>query len=389
MNPIYLDNNATTQLDDRVREVMDEVYRSNLANPASSHRAGRLARRFINEKSDSILQRLGAEVTGNRPDRLIFTSGGTESNNLAIFGLTRFHSGSNRIIVSSIEHPSIAAAAEKLELSGVTVDRIDVNSDGVISLDQLEQLLDEPAAAVSIINVNNETGVIQPVDQAARLCRQNQVLFHTDAVQAVGKRLLAFSELDAAAMTISAHKIHGPVGIGGLILKSDVQIEPLLYGGFQQFGTRPGTESPALIAGFAKAVELAVDEFDQRTQKVNQIRERFEQNLIEKLGSAVRVIGDKSDRAPHTTNLAFLGLERQALLIALDLEGICCSTGSACASGSSEPSPILVAMGCSNEEVQGALRFSFSIFNETSEIDKAVNKIVAVVTRLQPSYNDR
>lgn len=382
---LYFDNNATSLIDSDITERMLELYRQGLANPSSQHRFGRVARQFVEGARDRILARIGACTQGMASDQLLFTSGGTEANNLALFGLAEQHPGA--IVVSSIEHPSILGAAEKLESQGRMVHRLPVNRDGVVELSVLKQLLErgasDPIAIVSIMSANNETGVIQPIEQAAQLCREHGVLIHSDAVQMLGKESIQFEQLGLDAMTITAHKLHGPVGIGALVLKSGVSIGPQLFGGFQQLGLRPGTESPVLADAFANAVERFSD-IEHRKACLSSLRNTFESLLLESVPN-VAIVGAGSHRLPHTSSVAFPGSNRQALQVALDLEGVACSTGSACASGSSQPSHVLVAMGLSADIVNGGLRFSFSHNNTLEEVRKGVEIIASVVTRMANS----
>ncbi len=359
-----------------------EHLESSFANPASSHSEGRRARKTIDECSDSILQICGAQTTGTRPDRLIFTSGGTESNNLALFGLLGPITKSTRLIVSSIEHPSVSEAAQRIRQLGAKVDLVEVNQQGILSVGHLQELLKNPANLVSVMSVNNETGVVQPLEQIAEVCVEHEVPLHTDAVQAIGKSAFDFSALSLSAATLTPHKFHGPRGIGGLILKSGLEIQPCFFGGFQQLGTRPGTEDTALVAGFAAALRLARDELAERATRISGLRDLFEQALLGELGDQIQVLGGNALRAPHVSNISFVGLDRQAVVIALDLAGVCCSTGSACASGSSELSPAILAMALGEAVVRGAVRFSFSSLNEETEVRLAVQKVVQVVQKL-------
>jgi len=382
MKTVYLDSNATTPLHPEVAQLMHAELLAGYANPASSHRMGQQARQQLNHYRDQILSAVGADPRGPRSERLILTSGGTESNNLALFGFARRPGAPRRIVVSSIEHPSVSETATALQQMGFSVDRIACGPNGVISLEHLEELLGEPASVVSLMAVNNETGVVQPVAAAAEICQAADVPFHTDAVQAIGKIPCRFTDIGCAALTLTAHKLHGPRGIGGLVLRHDVELQPLLFGGFQQLGTRPGTEDVALAAGFARAVELALTNFTDRQKKIDRLRRQFESHLRSDLEGLIEIIGDQVPRACHTSNIAFLGIDRQAMLLALDMQGICCSTGSACASGSSELSPVLLAMNVPDAVVRSALRFSFHAFLGTDQIELASQKISATARRL-------
>jgi cysteine desulfurase len=379
---IYFDNNATSIIDSRIATRMFELNQQGLANPSSQHRFGRIARQLVEDARDRILVGVGACTRGMSTDQLLFTSGGTEANNLAVFGLSCGRPGA--IVVSAIEHPSVLGAAEKLESQGREVYRLPVDSSGQVDLTRLDQLLrnvdTHPISLVSLMFANNETGVIQPVAQAAQMCRAHGVLLHTDAVQMLGKDTIAFQSIGVDAMTITAHKLHGPIGVGALILKNGVKLDPQLFGGFQQLGLRPGTESPVLADAFAMTTEQFSD-IDGRRAYLASLRNEFESRLLEAIPEAV-IIGADANRLPHTSSVAFPGLNRQAMQVALDLAGLACSTGSACASGSSQPSHVLTAMGLPSEMVNGGLRFSFSHNNTLHEVHEAVAIVSQVVSRM-------
>ena len=318
---------------------------------------------------------LGADLTSAHPDQLVFTSGGTESNNLALTGLTT--PGSGQLVLSPVEHPSIAGVAEQLERQGTDVSHLKVDSNGVIDLEHLRELLERPTQLVSVMLANHETGVIQPIQEVAEICRAKNVPCHTDAIQAVGKIPVNFRDLGVSALTFNAHKLHGPQGIGGLILHPDLQLQPMLFGGFQQMGLRPGTESVALAVGLRRALELWIDESSIRIKQMTDLRDRLEATICDAVPNIV-VNGKSADRLPHTTNLSLPGLDRQALVMALDMAGIACSAGSACASGSSEPSPTLLAMGLDKSVVDAAIRLSVGALTSVDEIDEAGRRITRV-----------
>jgi len=379
---IYVDNSSTTQIAREVVEAMSEAYQARFYNPSSQHQAGQKASRRLDDARDRILELLGAETSQFASDRLLFTSGGTESNNLALFGLAKSRPG--QTIVSAIEHPSIAEAADMLEKQGTRVARLRVSVDGVVDLNHLKELLDQPTRLVSVMLGNNETGVLQPIDEISELCCQNNVPLHVDAVQAIGKIPVSFRRLPIAAMTVSPHKFHGPRGIGGLMLRNGVQIEPILFGGSQQLAARPGTECVELAIGFETALAHAMDQQVETEHQLQYLRDAFESQLLAQ-SSDIVVNGQAAGRLPHISNVALLGLNRQALVMALDMVGVACSTGSACASGSSEPSPTLLAMGLSAENVEGSLRFSFGRFNTIDEVSQIVGRILKISNNLRQS----
>ena len=383
MTSIYLDNNATTPLDPTVRKTMGDADERYFANPASQHQFGRQARSQIDVMTELILVQLGVSTGGMSDDELILTSGGTESNNLALRGLLPV---GGHLLVPRTEHPSITATAEQLARENFTVSMLDVSSEGVVCLDGLEQQLAGATGAsgvlVSVMFGNNETGVLQPVDEVARLCREFGAKFHTDAAQAVGKTAVSFSDLGADAMTFAPHKFHGPKGIGALLVKHAVNVTPFMFGGAQQYGIRPGTECPTLVAGMAKALQCAQRELDEREAHLRSLRDELESLVCASIDDVV-VVGGNVARLPQTSCLAFPRVDRQALLMALDLRGLACSTGSACASGSSEPSPVLLAMGLPDDIVGGAIRLSVGQQNTEQEVRTAAEWIIEAVQALR------
>ena len=368
---------------DRMRELME----MRLANPSSQHAAGRQARQVVERARESILKECGGRNQGMASDQLLFTSGGSESNNLAIFGLSENIPGA--IVVSSIEHPSVLAAAQYAGSRGREIRYLSCSCDGIVSLDRLEEWLatqstSGPVALVSLMLANNETGVLQPVARAAALCHESGVLIHTDAAQVLGKSELNFADLDVDAMTITSHKLHGPVGIGALLVRHGVQLVPQTFGGFQQLGLRPGTEMPVLSGGFEVAVANAKTHFANRVATMKRLRDSLQQKIVAAIPNAVAV-GAQSARLPHTLSIAFPGVDRQALQLALDMSGIACSTGSACASGSSQPSHVLEAMLLDPSIIRGGIRFSLSAETLDQEIDQVVESLTDIVGRLARS----
>jgi cysteine desulfurase len=381
--PIYLDHNATSPLLPAAAEAMCEAWATAWANPASQHAAGRAARRVLETAREQVIHLLGGDPTGRAPDRLVFTSGGTEANALAIRGLLAA-SGKRRLVISAIEHPSVARTAEQLETEGVRVDRLGVGSDGRVRVEELETLLAEAANEIGLVSVmlaSNETGVVQPLYAIAPLCREAGIAVHTDAVQFAGKDELSFRKGGIEAATVAAHKFHGPVGIGALILAPHAKLAPQLVGGHQQEGLRAGTESAPLAAGMAAALKEVL-RLPAPTLRLLIKRNRLEAGVLATWPGAVAIAGE-SPRAPHATCIAFPGADRQALVMAYDLAGVACSTGSACASGSSEPSPTLLAMGLDRKLIDGAVRFAVGAMTTEAEIDEAIERIGRVNAGLQ------
>jgi cysteine desulfurase len=375
---------------------MSRAWRDCGANPASQHSLGRQARRMLEEAREGILDLLGAKTGGMDADQLIFTSGGTEANNLALLGLASFSTSGTasgpkknqqrnptRIAISPLEHPSVTVAIAELGRHGALFGNCRVTTEGVVDLVPWHEAPGSAAATfISIMLANNETGVIQPIAELVAACRQRDALFHTDAVQAVGKIPVHFGELGVDAMTVAPHKFHGPLGIGALVLKHGVKLQPQLFGGFQQSGLRPGTENVALAVGFHAALQYAVNELADRTGRMQSLRDQLEQSLRSELDD-MKIIGEKTPRLPNTSCLSFPGLDRQVLVMALDFAGVACSTGSACASGSSEPSPTLVAMGLPADIIQGAIRLSLSAFTTPEEIAEASRRIINTAKHLR------
>jgi cysteine desulfurase len=403
MQSIYLDHNATTPTRPEVVEAMSRCYAQNHANPASQHRPGQQARRVLEDARERIAEILGADLAPPRRDRLIFTSGGTEANNLAILGIARASGNSasphaeaeegqaattrqpGQIIISAGEHQSVIESAEHLLELGWRLDTLGLTSQSVVRVDQLAPLLNAPCSTARLVSVllgNHETGVVQPVGELAAICNQANVPLHTDAVQVAGKLPVSFRGLGVAAMSIAAHKFQGPLGIGALIVRHDVPLMPLLFGGHQQAGLRPGTESAALALGMATALDLWQREQDEHARRLRSLRDRFEAGLRAGLSNVI-VHGVGAERLPQTSNVAFPGLDGQVLLMALDLAGVACSVGSACSSGSAELSPTLRAMDLSNALVAASLRFSFGATTTQPEIDEAVRRIMHVATELR------
>jgi len=386
---IYLDHNATTPIDPRVVEAMRRAWERWPGNPASQHDAGRKARRMLEEAREGIASLLGAKTTGMDADQLIFTSGGTEANNLALLGLlplagTKPGPGMEqpdapRLIISAIEHPSIAGAATELRRRGCAVEHVSVSPDGIVDV---RGLGGSDPGLVSVMLANNETGVIQPVADIVTFFHERKAIVHTDAVQAVGKIPVNFRELGVDALTVAPHKFHGPLGIGALILRHGTKLQPQLHGGFQQAGLRPGTESVALAVGFFEALRLAQEEAADRQSRMRSLRDELERLLLQELPDIV-IIGQRAPRLPNTSCIAFPGLSRQALAMSLDLAGVACSTGSACASGSSEPSPTLLAMGLPKPLVESAIRFSIGAFTAATDIAEAARRIINCVNHLR------
>ncbi len=373
MDCIYLDNNATTPLSPVAAEAMRPYLTEVFGNPASAHSAGRRVRRALEDARESVAHQLDAH-----PDEVLFTSGATEANNLALFGLCG--EPPTRLLASPIEHPSVAEPLRQLSAAGFTLDTLPVDARGRVPVDAFADALRPDTRLVAVMLANHETGVVQPVRALAEACK-GRALFHCDAVQAAGKIAVHFHELGVDTLSISAHKFHGPVGIGALLVRRGVQLRPRTWGGHQQQGRRPGTEPVALAVGLAAALDCACRERDQRLAHVRQLRERFLDRL--RTSAAPIVVNSPDDGLRHTINVSFPGLKGDLLLMSLDLAGVACSTGSACSSGSLLPSPVLQAMGVPDDVLRSALRFSLSPLLTLADIDEAARRVIAVVARLR------
>lgn len=382
MDSINLDHNATTPIHPEVVEAVIRCHAAGYANPASQHQPGQKARKVLEDTRERIAAILGADLTCPQPDRLVFTASATEANNLAILGIARAGSRkTGQVIVSSIEHQSVIEPAEHLLELGWRLDTLPVTNDGVVRTDTLAGWLTDNTRLVSVILGSHDTGVLQPVAELAALCNRAGVPLHTDAAQVAGKLPVDFRALGAAAMSIGAHKFRGPLGIGALLLRHDVRIAPLMFGGHQQAGLRPGTESIALAVGMLTALEIWQRDRQVYADRLTALRGRFETGLERGIPGIV-VHGAAAPRLPHTSSIAFPKVDGQVFLVALSLSGVACSVGSACSSGSTELSPTLKAMNVPTEMVGRSLRFSLGGTTTEAEIDEAVRRIVHVWSEL-------
>ncbi len=379
MDPIYLDNNATTPVLPAVCEAMRPFLTDVYGNPASAHQAGRRARRALEDARDRV-----ADLLGARPDEVLFTSGATEANNLALLGLAGEPPA--HLLVSPVEHPSVLEPLVQLTERGFTVEQLPVDALGVVSAEQLEARLRPETRLVAVMLANHETGAVQPVRQLAGRVG-GRAAFHCDAVQAVGKLPVRFDELGVSTLALSGHKLHGPKGVGALLVRRGVMLRPLLHGGHQQRGLRPGTDPVALAVGLAAALDLARRQQDARRERVLGLRGRFLEAVRAGAGPVV-LNGPEAGGVPHTLNLSFPGCAAEALLMNLDLAGVCCATGSACSSGSLLPSPVLQAQGVPDDVLRSAMRFSLSALLSEAEVDEAARRVVAVVRRLREAADD-
>lgn len=375
---IYLDNNASTQMAPQVREAMLPWLGANYGNAASVHWYGQRAKAAMDGAHLSVAALIGATA-----NEIVFTSSGTEADNLAIRGVAEAFKGrGNHLITSSIEHPAILSACQWLERRGFEVTYLSVNGEGRIDLDELQAAIRPETLLVSVMMANNETGTIEPIREVVTLARSRNVLVHTDAVQAVGKIPVDVEDLKVDLLSFSAHKIHGPQGIGALYIRKGVELAPILVGGNQERKRRAGTENVAAAIGFARAAELAAADVVCESPRVAALRDRFEQKILSHC-PLVQVNGSREHRVPNTTNMGFHNVEGDALLMALDMEGVAASLGAACSSGALEPSHVLIAMAVPERILWGSLRFSLSKFNTQEEIDRAAQTVCQVVEKVR------
>lgn len=378
MQRIYLDNAATTCVSSEVLNEMLPVFSQNYGNANSLHSFGREAQALVDNARDRIAKEINAER-----GEIFFTSGGTESNNWAILGLATAnrHKG-NKIITSQIEHPSVLESCKKLEKMGFEVVYLPVDSAGLVSIVDLIDKLDQKTILVSIMATNNEVGTIQNIKTIAKITHEKDVIFHTDAVQAVGNFAIDVKDLEVDAMSVSGHKIHAPKGVGALYLKKGIKIDNLIVGGEQERKKRGGTLNVPAIVGFGKAFEIATTNYVYNTKKLKSIRDYFASRVENEIEGVV-LNGHPNQRTAGLVNISFVGVEGEALLFLLDLAGIAVSTGSACSSGSKNLSHVLQAMRVPVEVARGAVRFSFGTNNTRDEVDYVVEKLKENVAKLR------
>jgi cysteine desulfurase len=377
MKTIYLDNNATTAVAPEVLKEMTPYFHELYGNPSSAHRFGGQVAGHIRDAREQVAALLGAQ-----PDEIIFTSCGSESDNTAVMSALATEKGKNHIVISRVEHPAIRSLCTALGKQGVRVAEIPVDKSGRLDMDRYADSLTPDTALVSLMWANNETGVIFDVEEAAQLARKKGILFHTDAVQAVGKIPINMKESTTDMLSLSGHKLHAPKGIGVLYVRKGTRFSPFLIGGHQEKGRRGGTENSASIVGLGKACELALKNLDEEDTRVRRLRDRLEQGILERVPNT-RVNGGQANRLPNTTNISFEFVEGEAILLLMDEFGICASSGSACTSGSLQPSHVLRAMGVPFTMAHGSIRFSLSIYNTAEEIDFVLEKMPPIIEKLR------
>ncbi|MGD0784651.1 MAG: cysteine desulfurase NifS [Sedimentisphaerales bacterium] len=374
---IYFDNNATTKVAPEVFEVMKPFLTDLYGNPSSMHTFGGQVEKYIRNSRESIAKLLGCDSS-----EIIFTSCGTESDNAAVKGVLETFPERKKIITTKVEHPAVLTLCKEMKSRGYILVELKVNKEGQLNLDELKAELDDNTAIVSIMYANNETGVIFPIDKIAEIVKAKGVIFHTDAVQAVGKIPLNLEKNNIDLLSLSGHKLHAPKGVGVLYIRKGTRISPFIVGGHQEKSRRAGTENVASIVGLGKAAELAGENIEIENTKVKKLRDKLENAILKSCPDAM-LNGDKVNRLPNTANISFEFIEGESILLLLDQFGICASSGSACTSGSLEPSHVIRAMGVPFTAAHGSIRFSLSKYNTEEEVDFVIEKMPVIVNRLR------
>jgi cysteine desulfurase len=374
---VYLDNNATTMVAPEVLEVMLPYFSELYGNPSSMHTFGGQVGRQLRQAREQV-----AALLGTTTDEIIFTSCGSESDNAAIRSALISQPGKRHIVTSRVEHPAVRALCAQLKNEGYRVTELPVDSEGRLDMEQYRKSLTQDTAIVSLMWANNQSGVIFPIEQAAELARARGILFHTDAVQAVGKIPINLGKSAIDMLSISGHKLHAPKGIGVLYVRKGTRFSPFLIGGHQEKGRRGGTENTPSIIGLGKACELAAQNMEEENTRVKRLRDKLENELLKRVPNS-RVNGDRVNRLPNTSNISFEFIEGESILLMMDEFGICASSGSACTSGSLQPSHVLRAMGVPFTMAHGSIRFSLSVYNTEEEIDFVIEKLPPIVEPLR------
>ena len=377
MNPVYLDNNATTQVAPEVLEAMLPYFYQLYGNPSSMHSFGGQVMKQVRKAREQVAALLGASA-----EEIIFTSCGTESDNAAIRSALASCPDKKHIVTSRVEHPAVRALCAHLATQGYRVTELPVDGEGRLDMQQYARALSPDTAIVSLMWANNETGVIFPIEQAAQMARERNILFHTDAVQAVGKIPINLADTPIDMLSLSGHKLHAPKGIGVLYVRKGTKFSPFLVGGHQERGRRGGTEATSSIIGLGVAAELAQKKMDIENTFVKGLRDRLENTILNTVANT-KVNGDRENRLPNTTNISFEFVEGEGILLMMDEFGICASSGSACTSGSLQPSHVLRAMGIPFTMAHGSIRFSLSVYNTDEEMDFVIEKLPPIIDTLR------
>lgn len=375
---MYFDNAATTRTDDEVVKAMLPYLTENYGNPSSIYKIGRESRKAVEDAREKVAKILNCE-----PGEIYFTAGGSESDNTAIRGIAySYRDKGNHIITSKIEHPAVLETCRQLESEGFDVSYIGVNENGILDIEELKSKIRPTTTLITIMFANNEIGTIQPIEEIGKIAREHQIIFHTDSVQAIGNIKIDVKALQIDALSLSAHKFYGPKGAGALYVRKGVKFDVLIHGGHQEKNKRAGTENVAGIVGLGVAIELAYQNLEEHNQKIKDLRDYYIEQ-VEKRIPYIRVNGDREKRLPGNSNISFQFIEGESLLLNLDLKGICASSGSACTSGSLEPSHVLLAIGLPHEIARNSLRISIGKYNTKEEVDYLIENLVEIVERLR------
>lgn len=375
--PIYFDNNATTRVASEVVDAMLPFLREHWGNPSSIYGFGKQLAKPLNAAREKVAELINAE-----PREIIFTSCGTESNNSAIHSALLTHPQKRHVVTTAVEHSANLKFCAHLKKMGFDVTLLPVDSDGSLDIHELAQSIRPDTAIVSVMWANNETGVLFPIEEIAAICRSKHVLFHTDAVQAAGKLKIDARDLGVDFLSLSAHKLHAPKGVGLLYVRHGVKYQPYIIGGGQEHGRRGGTENVASIIGFGRAAELAMAHLKDENTRVRGLRDKLENGILKTIPGVVRN-GARDARLANTSNVSFEGVEAEGILLLLDELGICGSSGSACTSGSLDPSHVLLAMGCSVARARGSVRFSLGVYNSEAEVDLVLKHLPGIISKLR------
>ena len=381
---IYMDHSATSPVDPEVFEAMTPYFINSFGNASTLYSMGRDARKDMEAAREKV-----ASLIGAKPEEIIFTSGGTESDNIAIKGTAyRLKDKGNHIITSAIEHPAVRETCRYLEKKGFEVTYLPVYEEGIVKISDLEDAITDKTILITIMHANNEIGTIQPIAEIGKIARENKIYFHTDAVQSVGKIPVNVAEMNVDMLSISAHKLYGPKGIGALYIRKGIRVEPILHGGGHEKGLRPGTENVPGIVGLGKACELAEKNLPEDAKYITNLRDRLIDGILNSIEKSY-LDGHRTKRLPNNVNLRFTGIEGESLVLHLDSKGIAASTGSACSSKSLEPSHVLTALGLEHVDAHGSLRLTLGKENTEEEVDyviTAVKEVVGILRKLSPLW---
>lgn len=374
----YFDNAATTRTDDEVLKEMLPYFSENYGNPSSIYKLGRTNRRAVEIAREQVAKAINAD-----PNEIYFTAGGSESDNTAIRGIAyAYKQKGNHIITSKIEHPAVLETCKQLEKEGFEVSYIGVDENGIINLEELKSEIRETTTLITVMFANNEIGTIEPIAEIGKIAKEHNIVFHTDAVQAVGSVKIDVKEMNIDSLSLSGHKLYGPKGIGALYVRKGVRFQKFVNGGHQERNKRAGTENVPGIVGLGKAIELAYQDLDEHNKKIKELRDYYVAEVQKRI-PYIKINGDMEKRLPGNSNISFRFIEGEGLLLNLDLKGICASSGSACTSGSLDPSHVLLAIGLPHEIAHGSLRITIGKYNTKEEVDYLLDNLEEIVSRLR------